>query len=396
MKRKTKERIMQNWEEILEGDHRNRSKWDIKLNISAPQIVFAENFCDKSATVVLVDFGKLNVRNLQDDVAPSIMVSPARQESEDDDECFHTPCSSPQSEQVYDESKSPTFLSPKHDHVTEMALHQKLYDRFSIELGDMQILVGRTRDNIKHAHLKGTSTLHVLDRFNISIQLERRALYSNDPSLPSLKLSGNLPKLVVHVNEQKVAALRSMIYHICGEGLPSPFRPQESSPIHQKYEETDQQTTPEPFREISENACLFVLRFCIDDMSLEVQSRGRCVAELQVKGIKAGLLKRPYETSASLSIHSLLLVDAMQTYGNDFDLLVASHQRVGMDSVSGSLFDSEPTSPTSPASPDPVRGLGKTTSPIALTQALSRLQFSRAVSPTPVLPQHIQDFDPPD
>ena len=50
-----------------------------------------------------------------------------------------------------------------------------------------------------------------------------------------------------------------------------------------------------------------------------------------------------------------------------------------MDSVSGSLRDSEPTSPMSPASPDPLGSKAlKVTSPIALTQALSTLQSDPA------------------
>ncbi|CAB3365707.1 Hypothetical predicted protein [Cloeon dipterum] len=390
MKKKTKERLMQNWEQMLEGNQRGRQKWDIKLNISAPQIILVENFTDKSATVVLADLGKLNVRNLlEQESTPSIVVSPIRQDSEED-ECFHTPCSSPQVESMIGETfKSPeeSGKSQKPHDVTESALQMRMYDRYSVELGDMQILVGRTRDNLRHAHIKGTSSLHVLDRFNISIQVERRALYSNDPNMPSIKVSGTLPKLVVHVNEQKVNTLRSMVCHMLGEGLPSPFRPQDS-PI--RLRRIDEQPSPDPFREMSENAFLCVFRFCVDDMSLEVQSRGRSVAELQVRGVRAGLVLRPQETSVSLSIHSLLLVDAMQTYGNDFDLLLASHQRVGMDSVSGSLFDSEPTSPTSPASPDPSRACHRPTSPIALTQALSTLQFLRATSPNLVHPAELE------
>lgn len=56
-----------------------------------------------------------------------------------------------------------------------------------------------------------------------------------------------------------------------------------------------------------------------------------------------------------------------------------SHLLFRMDSVSGSLRDSEPTSPTSPASPDPLGSKAlKATSPIALTQALSSLQSDPA------------------
>ena len=60
----------------------------------------------------------------------------------------------------------------------------------------------------------------------------------------------------------------------------------------------------------------------------QLQSRGRSVAELQVTGVRANLNKRPHESTATLSVHSLLLVDALQTFGPDFELLVASHKHV--------------------------------------------------------------------
>ena len=73
------------------------------------------------------------------------------------------------------------------------------------------------------------------------------------------------------------------------------------------------------------------------------------MAELQVSGVRAGFTKRPFDTSLSLSVHSLLLVDALQTFGPDFELLVASHKHVGYvwsqaiktpeRSIYGILFD---------------------------------------------------------
>lgn len=44
-----------------------------------------------------------------------------------------------------------------------------------------------------------------------------------------------------------------------------------------------------------------------------------------------------------------------------------------MDSLSGSLRDSEPCSPTSPGSPDPSLAKTNDPSPIALSQALTNL-----------------------
>jgi hypothetical protein len=96
--------------------------------------------------------------------------------------------------------------------------------RYTMDLRDLQILVGRVRDNFKYAHQRGTSTLHVLDRFNISLQVEHRVVFTADPQFPILTVSGNLPRLVVHVNEQKIDALRTMAAIISGKGLPSPFR----------------------------------------------------------------------------------------------------------------------------------------------------------------------------
>ena len=42
-----------------------------------------------------------------------------------------------------------------------------------------------------------------------------------------------------------------------------------------------------------------------------------------------------------------------QTFGPNFELLVASRKHVSVDSVSGSLRGSDPVSPMSPGSPDP-------------------------------------------
>lgn len=44
----------------------NRKLWDIKLNISAPQIFLVEHFADKNTVICIIDFGKLYFTNNQD------------------------------------------------------------------------------------------------------------------------------------------------------------------------------------------------------------------------------------------------------------------------------------------------------------------------------------------
>ena len=53
---------------------------------------------------------------------------------------------------------------------------------------------------------------------------------------------------------------------------------------------------------------------------------GRCIAECQVYGVQANLSKQPYNTSVSLTVHGLLLIDALQQFGPEFELLLASHR----------------------------------------------------------------------
>ncbi|XP_044592109.1 vacuolar protein sorting-associated protein 13D isoform X2 [Cotesia glomerata] len=375
MKRRTRRQLIKNWEQILEGDFVYRSSWDLRFNISAPQILLVEKFSDSTAAVVVVDFGRLHLTNNFGD--KKVVLRPGSPNSDEDNEClsiktekkveneedddederFQTPCSTPPGSQ---ENGSVA----EYQMISETALHHKLYDQYTIDLSDLQILVGKVKDNWKHARTRGMSTLHVLERFNISLQIERRVVSTMDPQYPSLTVSGNLPRLVVHVNEQKVEAIRTMYQLLSTFWEPSELTM--SEPESPKKEESDKTMLH-----------AMMVQFIIDQMTFELQSRGRSVAELQVSGVRAAMSKRLADMNVSLSVHGLLLVDAMQEYGPDFELLVASHKHVGMDSVSGSLRDSEPTSPTSPVSPgSPDPGLSRRlTSPIALTRALSSLAY---------------------
>ena len=64
MKNKTKKELMKNWESILEGHLNARKTWMLELDIYAPQIIFAENFSDRTnSSLVVIDFGRLQLSN---------------------------------------------------------------------------------------------------------------------------------------------------------------------------------------------------------------------------------------------------------------------------------------------------------------------------------------------
>ena len=46
--------------------------------------------------------------------------------------------------------------------------------RYMLSLSDLQVMIGRAKDNWKGALNKGTSLMHVVDKFSISLQFERR------------------------------------------------------------------------------------------------------------------------------------------------------------------------------------------------------------------------------
>ena len=249
---------------------------------------------------------------------------------------------------------------------------------------------------------KGSSSLHVLDKFSISLQLDRLLVSSNDDSLPKFALSGTLPKLSAHINEDKIHAVDRIIGLVFRDGDPPSPRTSGTEQSSQTCLTSmladpgsfgsDPKTEDPPesgflFNKgnvVDETVVLALVYFCIAEMSVEVQSLGKSIVELQVTGVKASLTKRLCDTSLGLSVHSLLLVDAIQTLGSNFELLAASHKNVTVDSVSGSLRGSDPVSPASPHSPMPPStsasvGMvpNKSTSPSDIARALSALQRSK-------------------
>lgn len=253
-------------------------------------------------------------------------------DNDDEDDMFMTPCSTPPgSESSPTESSTQQFSASNASKIVinsdtglESDFHNKIYDKYIIDLTDLQVLICKNRER-NFASLKGSSIFHLLDKFSISLQLERRIIHTLDPEYPSLTLFGTLPRLVVHVNDHKINAIMSMLEIISTKSVNETRISQAENYLPEKVGE---------FSNANENVTLIdsnliILQFVIDQMALEVQSRDRSIAELQVIGVRAGLNRRPEETHINLSVHGLLLVDAIQSFGPDFELLIASHRHVG-------------------------------------------------------------------
>lgn len=263
--------------------------------------------------------------------------------------------------------KSPEFPSMRSPESSQ-AYSRKLYEKYSLSFMDMQIMVGRCKDNWKHLQESEVGPTHVVEKFNVLLQLEQRLRYTSDPELPGALLSGTLPDLKVHINLEKMTALRSCLTRLSSPSVSEAERSFEKSPdpltlrhdkifqredslwkLHGSAKNLTQSvmTLEQHTREVLVESRLLSAEFNINYMQLGVESDGRYISVLKVFGTNAHFVKRPYDAEVSLTVHGLLLVDTLQTYGSDFDLLVASHKHLSFDVPTGSLRESQPSSPVS-------------------------------------------------
>ncbi|XP_034732761.1 vacuolar protein sorting-associated protein 13D isoform X3 [Etheostoma cragini] len=377
LKMQTKAEIRQTIDQLLVGEFiENSKRWTMKLDICAPQVIFPDDFQSEDPMLVVVDLGRILLTNSQDDTkASSKATQPEREEMSDDEyqTPLATPCESPPPEldiPLTEELKSPELPSLRSPESTQ-AYSKILYEKYSLSFKDLQIMVGRCKDNWKHLQESEVGPTHVVEKFNVLLQLEQRLRYTSDPQLPGAVLSGTLPDLKVHINLEKMTALRSCLARLSSSSGSEGDKSQERGPNirspdpltlrHDKiFQREDSSwklqgstknltqsvmTLEQHTREVLVESRLLLAEFNINYMQLGVESDGRYISVLKVFGTNAYFVKRPYDAEVSLTVHGLLLVDTLQTYGSDFDLLVASHKHLSFDIPTGSLRESQPSSP---------------------------------------------------
>lgn len=93
----------------------------MELDISAPQILLVEDLCDRDASVLVVDFGRLRLANADPAEAPAAAAGA------EDEETFMTPCSTPPGSLLSPGSPP----EPPAQHQLDAAhLHARIYDRY--------------------------------------------------------------------------------------------------------------------------------------------------------------------------------------------------------------------------------------------------------------------------
>ncbi|KAB1268544.1 Vacuolar protein sorting-associated protein 13D [Camelus dromedarius] len=366
LKMQTKAEIRQTLDRLLVGDFIEESKrWTVRLDISAPQVIFPDDFKFTNPVLVVIDLGRMLLTNTQDDSKRKNGDGPASEENQFSDDEYKTPLATPPNTPPPETSssngeKTPPFSGVEfsEEQLQAHLMSSKMYERYSLSFMDLQIMVGRVKDNWKHIQDIDVGPTHVVEKFNVHLQLERRLIYTSDPKYPGAVLSGSLPDLKIHINEDKISALKN-----CFALLTTPEMKTFDTKIKEKiFPQGGQRGSlqdsvmnltqsivmlEQHTREVLVESQLLLAEFKVNCMQLGVESNGRYISVLKVFGTNAHFVKRPYDAEVSLTVHGLLLVDTMQTYGADFDLLMASHKNLSFDIPTGSLRDSRAQSPVS-------------------------------------------------
>ncbi|XP_069804325.1 intermembrane lipid transfer protein VPS13D isoform X2 [Dendropsophus ebraccatus] len=366
LKMQTKAEIRQTIDRLLVGEFIESSRrWTLRLDICAPQIIFPDDFLSKDPLLVVLDLGRILLTNSQDHCKQKVLDQFSSETNDVSDDDYKTPLATPPSSPPPEMDATSGVNSGRGTELSEEQLEayllsNKMYERYTLSFKDLQIMVGHVRDNWKHIQDNEVGPTHVVEKFNVHLQLERRLIYTSDPQYPGAVLSGTLPDLKIHINEDKIFALRK-----CFTSLSNAENRTADSMLLRKekiFSEAEHHgrmqdsvmnltqsivTLEQHTREVLVESKLLLAEFRIHYMQLGVESCGRYISLLKVFGSNAHFVKRPYDAEVSLTVHGLLMVDTMQTYGSDFDLLMASHKNLCLDAPTGSLRESRAQSPVS-------------------------------------------------
>ncbi|XP_025027200.1 vacuolar protein sorting-associated protein 13D isoform X1 [Python bivittatus] len=368
LKMQTEAEIRQTIDQLLVGDFIEDSRrWSVCLDISAPQVIFPDDFKSADPVLVVIDLGRMLLTNSQEEHRKKSPDGLSLELSDLSDDEYKTPLATPPNSpppevNLAREDKTVEFPGVKNSE-KELQVHlmsKKIYETYSLSFMDLQIMVGRVKDNWKYAQDIDVGPTHVVEKFNVHLQLERRLIYTSDPTYPGVVLSGNLPDLKIHINEDKIMALNNCFGRLSTSDSETLGRSQigkeagltgleQRGSLHSSVVNLTQSVimVEQHTKEVLIRSRLLLAEFQVNCMQLAVESNGRYIAVLKVFGTDTHFVKRPYDVEGSLTVHGLLLVDTMQTYGSDFDLLMASHKNLSFDVPTGSLQDSKAQSPVS-------------------------------------------------
>ncbi|KAI9097290.1 hypothetical protein DFS34DRAFT_116945 [Phlyctochytrium arcticum] len=158
---------------------------DLKVDFAAPIFVFPQDYSSDESMVLLVDTGHL--------ILESIYVN--------------------KKEKAELHARQGNFKT-----ATDLGeISSLLYDRFSCQLSDLQVLIGPSLGTCLEG-LKGESSkqIHFIEKVNLQFDIDM-CILPNLIDYPRFKVSGSLPRLHVNLSDRKYKTMMSIVDMVLGK-----------------------------------------------------------------------------------------------------------------------------------------------------------------------------------
>jgi vacuolar protein sorting-associated protein 13D len=335
---------------------------NFNFEITSPKLIIPQNFKSKNPYVIILDFGRLileNMRLKKDELTLStsnfeqqsarVILEGSDEESEDDEE-FHTPNATPPNE--IDDN-----FSLNEDNTSDNEFNYNLY------LNDLQVISGKLlTDNLDIYINKGHSIFHLLEKFNIKIKIEMPTNtnegFSAMRETKYLKLSINMNLLKLNIDDLKIINSYRTIQNLqklvkmslnktteTSKHLKIDNQRQIKAKANDEANFLDVNLKLKEFNvtlsAISTQDIFLLKRNQLVKTLSNILNEPKSLCELKIYNFNFNLnSKANSDLDLKLEISNLILIDARQIYGADFQLLAASHNSIFLDTTTGLIQNS--------------------------------------------------------
>jgi hypothetical protein len=341
---------------IKQGQRRHRKTFEIYLDICAPQMIVPQS----SDRALIIDFGYLTFINDEyrksscplkncdmhntGSTSPSPITDYFQQRpyffseqrtspppstiNEDEDDEFLTPDSSPLAADGIFETETTSYpmnIIPREQSLSPVNEDQNLmYSSFSLSLCDMQLGYITYSNNQSKKNLSP-----IIEKFGVCFLIQYRTIEVFDPLWPLIKVSGTLPKLIIHLDSSRIETLCGTINNW------GSFIENLTSSIVSQSDLTNNK------KSIDEINARLAIGFRINEISIQLSDDLRALCEIRIENIDLTLLNHIHSNILSFSVHTLMIVDALQTHGKDYELLLTSNRALDINTQTGTLYESD-------------------------------------------------------
>ncbi|CAF2761002.1 unnamed protein product [Rotaria sp. Silwood2] len=351
--RTTTKMTSSNVKNIKQGQRRFKKKFDIYLDICAPQMIIPQS----SHRALIIDFGYLtfindeyktsscplkncNMHNNNDSNSPLSITNyfqkrpyffneqPLSIANEDDDDEFVTPDSSPVANDnslEIETTNYPVNIIPREQSISPIHNNESLlYTLFSLSLCDMQLGYLTYTNNQSKDNLSS-----IIEKFGVCFLIQYRTIQTYDSLWPLIKVSGTLPKIILHLDPLRIETLCGAInnWGSFTENLTSTIVSNKTDITNNKHSNDDL-------------TARLALSFSINEISIQLSDELRALSEIRIQNIDLTLMNYIYSNILSFSVHTLMIVDAIQNHGKDYELLLTSNRALDINTQTGTLYES--------------------------------------------------------